>query len=177
MFSCGNSFLLTLSQFWYSVLHLAKMWQNSLFRIVLEQKNLSKVGKPERKNMSLSDLYGDVLWFVWYHDPAYWGFSCFELYWCWENIIILNMLKHYSFMQLEFCMLLKCKSYTERLVCLKKNAQFKSSMAISNSKIRLAVISVSLAAFSKSNMVPLKCHHPILFLTKPGNLDMLVLNI
>lgn len=59
MFSCGNSFLLAFSPFWYNVLHLAKMWQNSLFRIVLSQKNLSKVSKPERKNITtLSDFYG-----------------------------------------------------------------------------------------------------------------------
>lgn len=63
------------------------------------------------------------------------------------------------------------------LVCLKKNARFKSSMAISDSKIRLAVISVALAAFSKSDMVPFKCHHPMPFLTKLGYLDVVVLNI
>lgn len=37
--------------------------------------------KPGRKNiMTLPDLCRDVLWFVWYCDPAaFWSFSCFEL--------------------------------------------------------------------------------------------------
>jgi len=115
------------------------------------------------------DLYGTMTW----HTGVSPALHCTDV----EKIKFEICLKHDSFMQLEFSMLCKCKSSAEMLVILKKNAQFKSSMAVCNSKTRLAVIRVSLAAFSKSNVVPFKCHHPILFLTKLGYLDMLVLYI
>lgn len=152
------------------------MWQNSLFRRVLNQKNPSKSATREKE-------YNGLIRFVWGYTLI-----CMVPWPSVPEFILLSivlMLREYNskyvkalqFYEVRILHACSIKKIYRNVSMLKKNAWLKSSMAIFNSKNRLPVISFSLSAFSESSMVPFKCHHPVLFLTKLGCLDMLVLNI